>query len=69
MTYDKLGSMLWFSPKNIDIKLKETKMPECMPDYCKTDNVPESYRKYYREEKKSFAKWSKREVPEWFLES
>ena len=27
MTYDKLGGMLWFSPKNIDIRLKETKMP------------------------------------------
>jgi hypothetical protein len=59
--------MLWFSPKNIDIRLKETKMPECMPDHCKTDSVPESYRKYYREEKKSFAKWTNREVPEWFV--
>ena len=68
MTYDKLGGMLWFAPKNIDIRLKETKMPECMPDYCKTDSVPESYRKYYNEEKSHFAKWSNREVPEWFLE-
>jgi len=39
-----------------------------MPDYCKDEVVTEGYRKYYREEKKTFAKWTNREVPQWFLE-
>ena len=38
--------------------------PQCMPDYCKQSNALDGYRTYYREEKKGFAKWTKREVPE-----
>lgn len=67
-TYDKLSGQLWFAPKNINQVGPETVMPQCMPEYCKNDNVTEGYRKYYREEKKYFAKWSNREVPKWFLE-
>jgi hypothetical protein len=38
-----------------------------MPDEYKVSNDPISaYRKYYMGEKSSFAKWTKREVPEWF---
>ena len=41
--------------------------PQCMPDEYKVSNDPISaYRKYYMGEKSSFAKWTKREVPEWF---
>jgi len=39
-----------------------------MPDYCKRDDVVDGYRNYYRNEKKYFAKWSKREEPFWFSE-
>ena len=38
-----------------------------MPDECKIDNNPIlSYRKYYIEFKKDFAKWKNRDVPNWF---
>jgi hypothetical protein len=41
--------------------------PQCMPDEYKVTNDPISaYRKYYIGEKNGFAKWTKREVPEWF---
>lgn len=68
LTYEKLGGQLWFSPRNINQVGPETVMPQCMPDYCKDEDVTEGYRKYYREEKRTFAKWTKREVPAWFLE-
>ncbi len=38
-----------------------------MPDEYKVTNDPISaYRKYYIGERNGFAKWTKREVPEWF---
>ena len=43
-----------------------TKQPTCMPDYCKTESVVESYRKYYINEKAKFAKWKDGNVPEWY---
>ena len=67
-TYEKLSGLLWFSPRNINQVGPETVMPQCMPDHCKETVVTEGYRKYYREEKKYFAKWTNREVPQWFLE-
>jgi len=48
---------------NID----KTKQPTCMPDYCKTESVVESYRKYYINEKSSFAKWKDGNIPSWFI--
>ena len=55
---------------NYDIPGGEMKAPpQCMPDYCKQPIVTEGYRKYYRNEKRYFAKWTNREVPKWFLES
>jgi hypothetical protein len=45
-----------------------------MPDKYKTDDVVESYRNYYRNEKrtdkngKNMAIWTNRDVPEWFYE-
>jgi hypothetical protein len=70
MTYDKLGSMLWISPippDGTDYRwARETEMPQCMPDHCKQDDVVDAYRKYYIEEKKGFAKWTKRKTPDWF---
>lgn len=58
------------APNNIpDIGL--TELPQCMPDYCKTDNVIKAYHKYYINEKKSFATWkgkiNARPIPSWYL--
>ena len=44
-----------------------TKQPTCMPDYCKTESVVESYRKYYINEKVKFAKWKDGNIPSWFI--
>lgn len=43
-----------------------TEQPKCMLDKYKVDSVVESYRNYYIGDKASFAKWTKREIPEWF---
>ena len=37
-----------------------------MPDYCKKKDVIDAYRSYYINEKKRFAKWTKRDIPKWF---
>jgi hypothetical protein len=37
-----------------------------MPDEYKVNSVVESYRNYYNGAKADFAKWTKRESPEWF---
>jgi len=57
---------LMFPPDNIlDLPLSE--LPQCMPDYCKIADKPlDAYRKYYINEKNSFAKWKCRETPEWY---
>jgi hypothetical protein len=45
---------------------KLTNFVQCMPDIYKNENVIEAYRDYYRNEKKYFAKWTKRSVPKWW---
>ncbi len=45
-----------------------TTFPQAMPDECKLPNSVDAYRKYYLEKKKSFAKWTNREIPEWWEE-
>ena len=47
---------------------ERTKQPICMPDYCKTESVVESYRKYYINEKSTFAKWKDGSIPFWYSE-
>lgn len=44
-----------------------TQPTPAMPDECKVpgDSIA-SYHKYYIEKKNSFAKWTKREIPEWY---
>lgn len=40
-----------------------------MPEECKIPgNSLASYHKYYKERKNHFAKWTKREVPNWYVE-
>jgi len=36
-----------------------------MPDDCKGSDPVDSYRAYYHKHKKHFAKWTRRETPEW----
>lgn len=38
-----------------------------MPDQYKTESVVESYRKYYLNDKRHLAKWTKREPPDWWI--
>jgi hypothetical protein len=37
-----------------------------MPDECKVGDAVDSYREYYRTEKRKIAVWKNRETPEWF---
>ena len=43
-----------------------TEQPKAMPDECKTDDVVESYRRYYIMEKSGFCNWKNREIPNWY---
>jgi len=43
-----------------------TEVPQAMPDNCKMPSVISAYRNYYIKEKANFAKWTKRQIPEWF---
>lgn len=56
--------------KNVDsIEFPEigmTEFPLCMEDEYRCGNVVNSYRRLYIQAKSSIAKWSKRNIPEWF---
>jgi hypothetical protein len=65
-----LASLLRNSfPKNFpdsDI-ITRTDPPPAMPDECKVPgNSIQSYHNYYIMKKNHFAKWTKRDVPEWY---
>lgn len=65
-TIQRLGYEIQSPPFN----LKEwdwTNPPLAMPDEYKSDDFVESYRNYYREEKKHLHKWKNRGVPEWIM--
>jgi len=52
-----------------DVSIAEgalTNFALCMPDEFKVNDPVESYRKYYNS--KTFAKWTKREAPSWYLQ-
>jgi hypothetical protein len=42
--------------------------PQCMPDQYKQESCIEAYKAYYIGEKLGFAKYTRREVPEWLIE-
>ena len=66
-TESKLGEILQIKPKNIkDNGFVEP--PQAMPDYCKVpgDSI-KAYQMYYVNEKIGFAKWTKRDIPDWFV--
>jgi hypothetical protein len=62
---EELYPVLCRLPKNINTG-PLTLFPQAMPDDCKRDNPVDGYRTYYIEHKKRFAKWTGREVPDWF---
>ena len=62
----RLRDALFKPPTNIVHGVPVTDPPQCMPDYCKGDDTVLSYQTYYIVEKSGFAKWKKREKPEWF---
>ena len=54
------------APNNIPLT-KETEIPQAMPEYCKVKGNPiKAYRNYYINEKKRFATWKNKEIPQWF---
>lgn len=64
-TVIKMGYELQSPPHNLK-KWDWTPMPCCMPDEYKTsDNPVINYRNYYRDAKKQFHNWKKRDKPEW----
>ena len=66
-TESKLGEILQIKPKNIkDNGFVEP--PQAMPDYCKVpgDSI-KAYQMYYVNEKIGFAKWTKRDIADWFV--
>jgi len=44
-----------------------TPFAKCMPEECKVSDPVQSYQNYYMQEKASFAIWTKRDTPNWFL--
>jgi hypothetical protein len=65
LTQSKLEDILCNAPSNIPHGTL-TELPQAMPDDAKMPNVIDAYRNYYRVYKKDFAKWTKRQTPEWF---
>ena len=41
--------------------------PQCMPELCKGEDTVLAYQNYYIIEKSGFARWTKREIPTWFI--
>lgn len=66
LTDSKLREILGHVPNNINHIGKMTPIPQAMPDYCKKPDYVDGYRNYYKLEKRPFAKWTNREIPEWF---
>lgn len=54
-------------PKNIPIEAL-TPFAQAMPDEYKVENSIEAYHRFYVAKKADFAKWTKRPIPEWFIE-
>ena len=72
MTDSKLRVALAMTPRALtEVRSEFTEPPQCMPEECKVsgDSI-QAYHNYYREHKKSFAKWykSKTKGPYWFYQ-
>jgi hypothetical protein len=65
----RLRDALNKTPDNIpSTQYPNTDPPQCMPEECKGEDTVLAYQTYYIIEKSSFAKWKRREIPEWFNE-
>jgi len=62
---EKLKSYLEQYPTNIKLGIL-TEFPQAMPMQYKQINPVDGYRTYYIIDKKRFAKWSNRSIPDWF---
>ena len=72
LSWHKYGKMLEHPPEGMPDDMFNLPTP-AMPDYCKQyddiglfDSVA-SYRYYYIHEKQHLAKWTKRDVPDWYI--
>lgn len=66
-TQTRLGTIIQEPPKNISLR-NYSAPPQCMPEEFKSDDTVEAYRKFYIEDKSSFARWNKvRPAPEWYV--
>ena len=54
-------------PKNIYTDVFWSEPTPAMPDEYKVSNAIQSYRNFYIAEKRSFATWKNRTVPDWFV--
>jgi len=61
----KFKDILVFVPKNIP-EGPMTEFALAMPDECKLDDPVESYRNYYKMNKRHLCEWKKRNIPKWF---
>ena len=66
MTDSKLRDVLNNIPDNMPLG-DWREPPQAMPDDVKSESSLDAYHKYYREYKRSFAKWTNRDVPQFML--
>ena len=64
---ERLRNILYMPPLNIVHGVPLTDPPQCMPEVCKGEDTVLAYQNYYIIEKSGFARWTKREIPTWFL--
>lgn len=65
-SYLLLAKPLEVSPLNIS-KNSFTQPAQAMPEKYRSSDSVAAYRSYYMHEKRRFAKWTKRKVPDWFI--
>ena len=63
---EEMKEVLLSPPKNIPDKGWLEDPTPAMPDVYKVGDSINSYRNYYRGDKRSFANWKKRSIPFWF---
>jgi hypothetical protein len=55
-------------PYNIDYEAPWSDPPQAMPEECRIENNSvQAYRNYYIKHKYKFAKWTRREIPSWYI--
>ena len=64
---ERLRNILYMPPLNIVHGVPFTDPPQCMPELCKGEDTVLAYQNYYIIEKSGFARWTKREMPAWFI--